>query len=311
MNATILVAAAAFLLLAYFVSGFVFYRIAIARTPKKFLDTDPSLPENVDGITEEVSAWWEAQEKREIRVRSFDGLELAADYLPAPEPTDVAAILIHGYTGTGPTMKRYARLFRERFGCDVLTPDLRGHGRSGGGYIGMGLHDARDIHSWMERLAPLRGKDVRVVLFGVSMGASTALLAAEAAPGPRIACVVSDCAYSDAGRILAYKLKKLYGLPSFPLLGAASNVCRILAGYDPRSVSPLAAVARASAPFLFIHGDADTFVPAEMAEELFAAAAPERKELFIVPGAAHADSYRTAGSAYADRVAAFVGAALS
>ena len=307
MNATILVAVTALPLLFYFVSGLVFYRIAIARTPKKFLDTDPSLPESVDGVTEEVAAWWDAQEKREERILSFDGLELVADYLSASGPTDAVAVLMHGYTGTGPTMKRYARLFRERFGCDILTPDLRGHGRSGGNYIGMGLHDSKDIVGWLERIVALRGKEVRFILFGVSMGASTALMAAAAAgSSQRIACVVSDCAYSNAGRILAYKLKKLYGLPSFPFLDAASFVCRILAGYDPRTVSPLAAVAGTSAPMLFIHGDADTFVPVEMARELFAAAASKKKELYLVSGAAHADSYRTAGNEYADRVADFV-----
>lgn len=312
MNASILAAAAALPFLLYLVSGFIFYRIAIARTPKKFLDADPSLPENVDGITEDVAAWWDAQDKREERMRSFDGLELAADYLPASGPTDVVAVLVHGYTGTGPTMKRYARLFRERFGCDILTPDLRGHGRSGGGYIGFGLHDSNDIVGWIERIAALRGKEVRVVLFGVSMGASTALMAAAAAgTSPRIACVVSDCGYSNAGRILAYKLKKLYGLPSFPFLDAACFVSRILAGYDPRTVSPLAAVAGTSTPCLFIHGEADTFVPVEMARELFGASASEKKELYLVPEAAHADSYRTAGNAYAERVAAFVRSALS
>jgi hypothetical protein len=126
-----------------------------------------------------------------------------------------------------------------------------------------------------------------------------------------IACVVSDCAYSDAGEILAYKLKKLYGLPRFPFLNAAAFFTRYLLGYDPREISPEAAVARSRTPVMIIHGSADSFVPADMARRLYAASAAEKKDLLIVDDAGHAEAYRIAGASYADRTAAFVGSALA
>ena len=42
---------------------------------------------------------------------------------------------------------------------------------------------------------------------------------------------------------------------------------------------------------LFIHGDKDTYVPTWMVYPLYEAK-PEPKELWIVPGAAHALSYK-------------------
>jgi pimeloyl-ACP methyl ester carboxylesterase len=307
-------AAVAVASIAYFLSGWIFYRIAVARTRKKFLDDDPSLPPSVAAKDEELLAWWDAQEKREVRISGFGGLNLVADYLPDPKPNKLVVVLVHGYTGTGPSMKRYARLFRERFDCDILCPDLRGHGRSDGKYIGFGLHDSLDLRLWLGKITELRGAEARIVLFGVSMGASTVLMtASDSAQGtrPNIACAISDCGYSDARDILAYKLKKLYRLPRFPFLNAVSLFTRVIAGYELREASPIDAVARSSVPLLFIHGDADVFVPVDMGRALYAAARSEKKELYIVPDAGHAESYNIAGKNYAERVSRFVSSALS
>ncbi len=57
---------------------------------------------------------------------------------------------------------------------------------------------------------------------------------------------------------------------------------------------------------LFIHGDKDTYVPTWMVYPLYEAK-PEPKELWIVPGAAHAVSYQENKQEYTDRVRAFVG----
>lgn len=295
---------AAFALL-YVVSGFIFYRIAIARTPKKFMDEDPAIPEAIRIKDPDLRSWWDSSEKREERARSFDGLELVADYLPTDGDPELAVILLHGYTGTGPSMRRYARLFRERFKCAVLTPDLRGHGRSGGSYIGFGLHDSRDLLVWVNRVAELVGTETPIFLMGVSMGAATALIASGAELPRSVAGIISDCAYSDARAELRHKLRMLYRLPSFPFIGAAELATRILAGYRLRDASPLRAVARATVPILFIHGEADRFVPPSMARALFDAAA-SRKELFVAAEAGHAESYAATGTAYADRVANFV-----
>ncbi len=307
MNAALLVGIAALPLVLYYAAGFAFYRIAVARTKKGFLDTDPSLPSSPADAN--LSDWWSAQDKREERLFSADGLGLVADRLPSSGKPEFAAILVHGYTGTGPTMKRYARLLRERFDCDLLLPDLRGHGRSEGSYIGFGLRDAEDLRLWIDRLIEPAAPDLPIVLFGVSMGAAAVLTASGSELPPNVRCVVSDCGYSDAREILAYKAKKLFGLPRFPAVDALVSTTAILARYDLAEACPRRAVARTRLPILFIHGGADDFVPPRMADELFEAAAGP-KELFVVPEAGHAQSYQTAGEAYAGRVAAFIRAAL-
>ena len=57
---------------------------------------------------------------------------------------------------------------------------------------------------------------------------------------------------------------------------------------------------------LFIHGEADDYVPTWMVRPLYEAK-PGDKELWLVPGAGHAASYRDNREEYTRRVGEFVG----
>ena len=56
---------------------------------------------------------------------------------------------------------------------------------------------------------------------------------------------------------------------------------------------------------LFIHGDADTFVPTWMVYQLYEAK-PEPKELWVVPGVIHAQSYLKEPKAYTQHIEDFL-----
>ena len=66
-------------------------------------------------------------------------------------------------------------------------------------------------------------------------------------------------------------------------------------------------VRKSTLPMLFIHGDADDFVPTEMVYPLYEAKQQGDRELWVVPGAAHALSYRDNREEYTRRVEDFVG----
>ena len=55
---------------------------------------------------------------------------------------------------------------------------------------------------------------------------------------------------------------------------------------------------------LIIHGDDDEIIPVEMGRRLFAAA-HDPKELYIIPGAHHNDTYLVGGKAYFERLKNF------
>ena len=132
--------------------------------------------------------------------------------------------------------------------------------------------------------------EAEIVLYGVSMGAATVMMASGEADLPvQVRCVIEDCGYTSVWDEFSGQLKELFGLPPFPVLNAADLVCRIRAGYSITEASALRQVERSVTPTLFIHGEEDTFVPFWMLEELYQAASCEKEKL-AVPGAAHAES---------------------
>lgn len=104
----------------------------------------------------------------------------------------------------------------------------------------------------------------------------------------------------------ACQLREQFGLPPFPLMYTTSALCGAVNGWRFGEASPLAQVARCRRPMLFIHGDADRFVPTEMVYSLYAAK-PGPKQLWIGRGSAHAMSYADHPVEYTRVVADFVG----
>jgi fermentation-respiration switch protein FrsA (DUF1100 family) len=72
-----------------------------------------------------------------------------------------------------------------------------------------------------------------------------------------------------------------------------------------RALRPVDAIARIRAPLLLIAGAADLRTTPADAERLFAAA-PEPKQLWVVPEAGHVDFHRVAPEEYEARVLQFL-----
>ncbi len=197
-------------------------------------------------------------------------------------------VLLHGYTGSKEMMYGYAYWYSER-GYSVLAPDFRCQGESEGDYIGLGGADSIDLTGWIDLILH-RDPEAEIVLHGLSMGASTALLYSGREDIPdNIKVVIADCAYTDAYSMFQEKIGSWFHLPAFPVVDSAALMIRIRAGYDLKETSPLQAVARSKVPTFFIHGKEDRMIPVKMCLELYNAAACE-KEILLVAGAGHAQS---------------------
>ena len=212
------------------------------------------------------------------------------------------AILVHGYGRDGTFAYDYAEEYLKR-GWNVLVPDLRAAGESGGEFITMGALESRDVFDWAKKISA-DNPDAKIIFHGVSMGAATVLMTAALEP-KNLCAVVEDCGYTSAYEMFAAQLKKIFGLPEYPVMPCANIVCKIKTGVKISDAAPLEVVDKIKVPILFIHGDADGLVPFEMMNRLFdKAAAP--KEKFVVEGAGHADAKRKNPAAYFDRVFAFL-----
>ena len=158
----------------------------------------------------------------------------------------------------------------------------------------------------MEIANDIFGGDTRMVVHGISMGAATTMMVSGEEQRPYVKCFVEDCGYTSVRDQFAKELKEQFGLPAFPLLDAASWICRLKYGWNFTEASALKQVAKCRLPMLFIHGDADGYVPTRMVYPLYEAK-PGDKELWVVPGAEHAVSYRDNREEYTCRVGEFVG----
>lgn len=249
--------------------------------------------------------WVESQANIEAwHMTAPDNQRLEALWLPHPG-SKKAVIVGHGYKGTGITMSNFAHMFYD-LGFNVLLPDDRGHGESDGQYISFGWLDRLDYLGWLQRIIDRIGADSQLLLFGTSMGGATvSLVAGEPSLPKQVKAVIEDCDYTDVETELAYLLKKQFHLPPMPLVPLASFLNYRRLGYPLRVVNVRQALTRNHLPLLVIHGAEDVYVPTKMGRQNYAASAGP-KALWIVPGAAHAESYWINPEAYQAHVKRFL-----
>lgn len=295
------------LLLAVLAGGnYCYNRVLNAKVSKKEVLSSKDLPDaHTSGVNPPESMKWLLEEAavEERFCVSTDGLKLFARQIRSDAPAENWIICAHGFSANGKQLADKAKHLHE-MGYHLLLPDLRGHGQSEGNYIGMGWHDRLDILKWLEILIK-EHPEAQVALYGVSMGATTMLLCSGEELPTNVRAVVADCGYSTAWREFTSQGKKVTQLPAVPVLCAMDLVTQLRAGYSIREVNAVKAVARSKTPTLFIHGDADKFVPFEMQDELYRAAACEKEKL-IVHGAGHVMSATVDPEAYWTAVGAFL-----
>lgn len=211
-------------------------------------------------------------------------------------------LVIHGWRDCAIKFLWLARIYEHELGYNVVMPELHGCGESEGEAIQMGWKDRLDVMHWLKTFQ----KDTMVV-HGVSMGAATTMmLSGEVMPNDiNDLRFVEDCGYTSVWDEFAGQLKKQFGLPTFPLMYTTSLLCRLRYGWSFGEASALEQVKKCHYPMLFIHGNADTFVPSQMVYPLYEAK-PDAKELWIAEGAEHALSYKKHKADYIEKIKAFV-----
>jgi len=307
--------------------GFYFYHLAIARNDKSFLfkssssnDSDVSDSSDAEDSTSSYAAeasaaaksytksaaWLEKTGYEQVTIQSVDGLKLTAYYIAASVPTTKTIILAHGYNSSGKDMADFAQFFYEDLGYNVLLPDTRGHGLSEGDYVGFGWPDRLDYLKWIDWTIEKVGQNAQIGLLGVSMGGATVMMVSGENLPAQVKAIIEDCGYTSVADELAYQLKQMFQLPAFPLVLSTSIITEIRDGYNFYESSALEQVKKAKVPMLFIHGDADTFVPTYMVNELYENCGSKDKSLWIVPGAFHAMSFTVDPDGYETKISEFL-----
>lgn len=228
-----------------------------------------------------VGEWMEKQQLEDVSIRSRDGLQLHAYYLPAGTASDRLVILHHGFTSHAMDNSTHAMFFHMQ-GYEVLLLDLRAHGKSEGEYVGFGILDRFDTLEWVKYSRKRFGEDIKIVLHGTSMGAATVLMSL-GLPGIQetVSAVIADCAYTSPADIFGHVIQKNYHLPPAPILKATEIRSKATAGYGFNDYSTLEALKDNQVPVLLIHGKEDKFVPTWMSRKNYEACSCKKKLLFV------------------------------
>lgn len=223
---------------------------------------------------------------RDVYIQSHDGLYLHAMYYEIAKGAPIQ-IQCHGYRSAS---------FRDfsgggadclERGHNLLLIDQRAHGKSEGRVISFGILERYDVLEWA-RWASKEYPSSPILLYGISMGAASVLMASELDLPENVRLVVADSPYSSAREIIT-KVARDMRLPGKLVYPFVKLSARMLGEFDLEASSPVSAVKNARVPILILHGEGDSFVPCEMSRDIAAASDKIRLELF--PDATHGLSY--------------------
>ena len=238
----------------------------------------------------------------EVSIRAKDGGLLFAKYFHVLDGAPVD-ICFHGYHGTGiRDMSGYAKVAMD-VGHNLLIVDMRAHGKSKGRYLTFGQKESVDCKRWVNYVINRFGGDVKICLSGVSMGASTILMANRFSLPNNVKCMVADSPYASPKDILISVLehKRLKAKLLYPIIAFSGM---LFGGVSLPTITADDAVKQSNIPTLIIHGEEDSFVPCSMSEKI--ALARDGIERHVFKGAEHVGCSLTDTPRYTQIVQEFI-----
>lgn len=223
-----------------------------------------------------------------VTIRSRDGLTLSGRYYHTAEgaPLDIC---FHGYKSHPFTDFSGGSGLCIEMGHNVLLIDQRAHHASEGKAITFGIQERWDALSWVDYAIDRFGSDMKITLYGISMGGATVLMAAGLPLPEQVKGIIADCPYAKAEDIILDVGRKMHYPPGlirpFLHLGAF-----LFGGFRLNETDAVRSVQNTKVPIVIIHGEADSFVPCAMSEAV-EKANPSMVRRYTFPGADHGISY--------------------
>ena len=221
-------------------------------------------------------------------ITSFDGLKLKAKYYEF-SPNAPIELLLHGYRGTSERDLCGAVQRCFKLGHSAFIVDHRASGESEGNIISFGVNESKDCLLWIDYILNNISKDSKIILAGISMGASTAMITAGYDLPDNVIGVVADCGFTSAKDIIKKVIRDLK-LPSDILYPFVKFGALIYGGFKLESVSSIEAMKKCKIPVIFFHGKTDDFVPCYMSEQNYEACI-SRKQLILTENTGHGLCY--------------------
>lgn len=254
---------------------------------------------------------------RGMNFESRDHIPLRGWYLPAGSsaPAKGTIVYCHGLHRSRVEMLPMAS-FGHSLGYDGVLFDFRNHGQSGGKVTSIGYWERLDVEAAVREVLRQEKGPHPVVVWGVSMGAAAALMAA--AEDPQIDAVISDSTFLSFDRVIRHHYDLVLHLirrrwwwfpplPAFPLTSEIIAWSAWRAHFRPSDFNLETAVQRiGSRPILFIAVKNDVRMPPEIARTLYSMDDSPLKAIVVVPGKRHGEGFNESRGQYESAVSAFL-----
>lgn len=238
-----------------------------------------------------------------VAVRSQDGVNLRAWSIRSRRNHGNVVILLHGLGDNRSGMTGYAELLLNH-GFNVLMPDSRAHGTSGGALATFGLLEMDDIHRWLNWLEQ---NDNPACIFGLGESMGAALLLQSLRGESRFCAVAAESSFSSFREIAYDRVGQFFGTGSWlgrtvlrPVVESAFAYARWKYRLNFEQVSPDESIAVTKIPVLLIHGESDRNIPVRHSR-LIVAHNPA-VVLWTVPLADHCGAVGTAPQEFSERL---------
>ncbi|RST57890.1 alpha/beta fold hydrolase [Siminovitchia terrae] len=225
-------------------------------------------------------------------------------------PAKMNVIFAHGYKGNRyeeniPFLPLASNLLAD--GYRVIMFDFRYAGESEGEMTTVGVKEKLDLIGAIDWTTA--NYEEPVGLLGISMGASTSILAA--ADSEAVIAVVADSPFSDLHDYLKVNMPVWTDLPNFPFTPLILTIIPMMADIDLEEASPISVLDKISPrPILFIHNKGDESIP-YTESEMMVKKDPEHFTLWLTEGKGHVKSFEQNSKEYVEEVKGFLDDALA
>ena len=231
-----------------------------------------------------------------VTIIAHDGVELVGHWFEVKDAERVL-LAVHGWRSAWFRDFGASYDFYTEQHCSVLYIEQRAQGHSGGDMLGFGVLERLDLPDWLEWIVGRCGGEIPIYLAGISMGATTVLMASDLALDGNVRGIMADCGFTSMDAIMRHVAVDNMHLPYGLFRPVLDRQCRKRTGYGLGDVNTADCLRRCTLPVLLVHGEADSFVPPSMTAENYAACAGP-KRLLTVPDAGHGLSYIVDQPAY-------------
>ena len=283
--------------------------IAVVRRKKHVnVHVNKSVVNAVDVVykddIESGTKWINSKPFSEHIITAYDSTKLYGRFYRNGD-SKITILMMHGFRSNPIHDFSCAFKFYYDKGFNLLVPDQRAHGKSGGKYITYGTKERYDAKAWLE-FANTLVPDGELYATGVSMGASTVLMAAELNLPENVKGIIADCGFTSPAEIIKKVMREDMKVPLFPLYYTTKAMSKVVAGFDFEECNAALAVKDCKIPLLFLHGKNDSFVPFSMGEEIYNSAGGKKHAVWV-EGADHGCSFLVDHKACAEALGGFLG----